>query len=75
MSQDVHIVQAIHEARVRGDLAALLPHLDPEFVAYESDALPYAGVYRGPEGFQQLFQKVTALFRLDLPVLAGDYSI
>lgn len=69
MSQDnVRIVQAVYEAGMRGDLAALFSHLDPECVAYESDALPYAGVYRGPEGFVQLFQKVTALFRLDLRV-------
>ena len=69
MSQDnVRIVHAIYEAGLRGDLATLLSHLDPEFVAYESDALPYGGVYRGPEGFAQLFQKITALFQLDLQV-------
>jgi hypothetical protein len=48
MSHDnVRIVQAVYGARGRGDLAALLPHLDPEFVAYESDALPYAGCPTG----------------------------
>lgn len=69
MSQDnVRIVQAVYEAGMRGDLPALLEHLDPEVVTYESDALPYAGVYRGHAGFVQLMERIFGLFRLDLRV-------
>lgn len=80
MSQDnVRIVQAVYDAGARGDLPALLAHVDPDFVGYESDALPYAGVYRGLEGFGQLLERIFRLFRVDIRadefVDAGDYVV
>ncbi len=69
MSQDnVRIVQEFYAAGARGDLPAMLALLAPGFVAYESDALPYGGVYRGSEGFIQLLQRVSSLFQLDFHV-------
>jgi ketosteroid isomerase-like protein len=69
MSQDnVRIVQDIYAAGLRGDLPAMLAHLAPDFVAYESDALPYSGVYRGPEGLTQLMQRVFGLFQMNIHV-------
>jgi ketosteroid isomerase-like protein len=80
MSQDnVRIVQAVYDAGARGDFAALLPHLDPEVVVRESDALPYAGEYHGPAGFVQLMAKISVLFRIDIRpdefVATGDRVI
>lgn len=77
MSQDnVRIVQTVHEAGARGDLPTVLAHVAPDFVGYESDALPYAGAYRGPEGFAQLLERIFGLFRVDIRadayVDAGD---
>jgi len=67
MSQDnVRIVQGFYEAGARGDLPAMLALLAPDFVAYESESLPFAGVYRGPEGFVQLLQRVSSLFHLEI---------
>ncbi len=69
MSQDnVRIVQRVYEAGARGDLPAMLAHLAADFVAYESDSLPFRGVYRGPEGFTQLLQRATRLFGLNIHV-------
>jgi ketosteroid isomerase-like protein len=80
MSQDnVRIVQTFYEAAGRGDLPAMLSLLAPEFVAYESDALPYAGEYRGSAGFVQLMERLFGLFRMDLRVDdfvdAGDHVV
>lgn len=69
MSQDnVRIVQGIYEAAARGDLPAMLAHLAPDLVVYESDALPFGGVYRGRESAMQLLQRVSGLFRLNIHV-------
>lgn len=69
MSQDnVRIVQSFYEAGARGDVPAMLALLAPDFVAYESDSLPFAGEYRGTEGFVQLLQRVSSLFHLDIHV-------
>jgi ketosteroid isomerase-like protein len=67
MSQDnVRIIQAVYEAGARGDLPAVLAHVAPDFVGYESEALPYAGVYRGPDGFAQLLGRIFDLFHVEL---------
>lgn len=69
MSQDnVRIVQGLYEAGARGDLPAMLARLARDFVAYESDALPFRGEYRGPEGFTQLLRRVSGLFHLNVHV-------
>lgn len=69
MSQDnVRIVQGVYEAGMRGDLPTMLEHVAPDFVAYESDALPFGGVYRGPEGLMQLLQRVSGLFHMNIHV-------
>lgn len=67
MSQDnVRIVRDFYEAGARGDLPAMLALLATDFVAYESDSLPFAGVYQGSQGFVQLLQTVSSLFHLDI---------
>lgn len=69
MSRDnVRIVQDLYEASARGELSAMLEHLAPDFIAHESDALPFGGVYRGPEGFTRLVQGVSGLFHLNTHV-------
>lgn len=67
MSRDnVRIVKSFYEAGARGDLPAMLALLAPDFVAYESDSLPFVGVYHGSEGFVQLLQQVSSIFHLDI---------
>lgn len=69
MSRDnVRIVQGLYEASARGELSAMLEHLAPDFTAHESDALPFGGVYCGPEGFTRLVQRVSGLFHLNTHV-------
>ena len=52
-------VQSMFAALAGGDLETLKSYLHPDVVVKEADCLPFAGVYRGPEGYLELVQKVT----------------
>lgn len=47
-------------ALAAGDFAAMAPMVDPDFVVYEADGLPYAGTYRGLDGWRKLSRAVVA---------------
>ena len=42
------------------DPAAIREVIAPDFVIHEDPGMPYGGVYRGPEGFEELIGKVWA---------------
>jgi len=49
----VEITKAGNPAAIRGIIA-------PDFVMHEDPGMPYGGVYRGPDGFEELLGKVWA---------------
>ncbi|WP_327194262.1 nuclear transport factor 2 family protein [Novosphingobium album (ex Hu et al. 2023)] len=54
-------VDRLYAATGVGDWEATAAMLSDDFVAYEADALPMAGAYRGTSGLQTLFQKVMGM--------------
>ncbi len=55
------LVERIYAAAGAGDWETANALLTEDFVAYESDALPMAGAYRGRTGLQDLFAKVMGI--------------
>ncbi len=55
---NLEIVEAIYHAVGQGDLATVLSYLDAGVTAHQAESLPYAGVYRGPAGFQQMGEAI-----------------
>lgn len=56
---NVEIVRSWESAMQRsydpgGDMPQVLAHLSPDIEVIEADSLPYAGTYRGHEGFRRL---------------------
>lgn len=62
--QHVQIVQSVYEAFNRGDIAAVLAAFDPQVELVEAESLPYAGVYRGHAGVQQMLVGLGAVWEL-----------
>ena len=60
------VVGAI-EAAMAGDMEGFTDSLHPEIEVHEPDYLPYGGIYRGKDGFLELFGKATAV--LDFPTM------
>lgn len=73
-------VDRLYATCALGDWETVATMLTDDFVAWEADAMPMAGAYRGKEGFQQLFARVmgmvdiVALDRTDL-ALGNDRAI
>ena len=67
-------VDRLYAATGMGDWEGTAAMLTDDFVAYEADALPMAGAYRGKNGLKDLYEKVmgmvdvVALDRSALPV-------
>jgi ketosteroid isomerase-like protein len=57
-SHNLQIVKMLYRVCGRGDWAAAAQYLSADLVIREADTLPFAGVYRGPEGMRQLLAKV-----------------
>jgi len=51
MTNPVDSVLLIYADVARGDLASVVARLSKDFVAEQNPALPFAGRWRGPEGF------------------------
>lgn len=63
MSQKLlEIVDTLYAALPQGNWDAYRAVIHPEFRVVESDALPYAGTFKGIEGFLQLIEKVFGMF-------------
>lgn len=54
-------VDRLYSATGMGDWESAAAMLTDDFVAYEAEALPMAGIYRGTSGLQHLFQKVMGM--------------
>ncbi|QIS08659.1 nuclear transport factor 2 family protein [Nocardia arthritidis] len=69
-------VRAAYDLLDSGDLEGFLELLDPEFVATQSDAVPWRGSYRGPEEAREMFGRVgkfaEATYRADEFIDGGE---
>lgn len=65
-SSPLQTVQAVYEAFRRRDLPALFNLLSSDIEITQSEELPWGGIYRGHEGAQQFFTKLTS--RIDSSV-------
>lgn len=52
-------LQAIFDAFVSGDMAAVDAGLHPDFEITEAPGVPYGGTYRGLDGWHRLVQNIT----------------
>ena len=74
------ILIQIHEDAAAGHLDKVTARMSPDLVIYEPDYLPYGGVYKGPEGFEEVMAKAAPLFdisglTLECIVADGDHVV
>ncbi|MGH8999611.1 MAG: nuclear transport factor 2 family protein [Acidimicrobiia bacterium] len=67
------LIQAIYDAAVAGDMAAVLERLADDVVIHEPAFLPYGGVYRGKEAFGDLLGKIAKTY--DMTKIRADYLV
>ncbi len=51
-------IEAMFAALAAGDIEKMKSYLHPDVVVTEADCLPYAGVYRGPDAYMELVNKL-----------------
>jgi uncharacterized protein len=61
-TKNARIVEAIFTALGAGDLAAAAAHFHSDVVIHEPPSLPYGGVFKGHEGFLDLFQRLATCY-------------
>ena len=71
-NRDQLAVRAFLEAFRNADLAAMEALLAPDFVLRQADGLPYAGVYRGVEGWRGLLHKFGQTWSSLVPALVAS---
>jgi ketosteroid isomerase-like protein len=54
------VVKNVLDLLARGELDEAMKFINDDFKCTEAASLPYAGVYRGPEGFKKLFALLSA---------------
>lgn len=57
--ENVEIVERLYDAFARRDVPEILSRLAPEVEITQSTALPWGGVYKGPEQFGLFFRNLT----------------
>jgi uncharacterized protein len=68
-------LQRFFTAVLAGDQAAQRSLIHPDFVLYEADGLPYAGMYRGTEGWFAAFGKIATTWadmKIEQKLLIGE---
>jgi len=61
MSQEnVQTIKQMYEAAGRNEMELALSALSENIIVYEQESLPYGGQYEGHDGFQKLFQNLSA---------------
>lgn len=68
-SKNLTAIETLYAAAGRGEMETVLEQLDPQIVVREQESLPYENIYRGHDGFKQLFadlNKVWADFSFSL---------
>ncbi|MGW2525221.1 nuclear transport factor 2 family protein [Streptomyces sp. NPDC001617] len=63
-AQQVEVVKGLFAAAARGDIEGIKNCLHPEFTIDQAIGTPYAGTYRGLEGFLEMFGILTSHFDL-----------
>ncbi len=48
----------------RASFATLAPYFSPDVVLYQSDALPYGGIWRGHAGLERFFTAMSAVWEV-----------
>jgi ketosteroid isomerase-like protein len=56
------IWRKVREAWTANDHATLARYVDPEMEIVEPDSLPYHGVFRGVEGYVELFRQISTVW-------------
>ena len=74
------LVQAVFDASAVKDWDTVKSYLHDDIQIFEADSLPYAGVFKGPEGFvalnQQVFNAWTdAKSKTDFLIADGDHVV
>jgi len=58
MGKALDVYYKMVEVMKAGDDEATRALIDPNFVMYEDESMPYGGIYRGPDGLMELIYKV-----------------
>jgi ketosteroid isomerase-like protein len=74
------IVQAVFDASAKQDWDTVKSYLHGEIEVIEAESLPYAGVFKGPDGFIALNQQVfdtwaDAASHIDHLIADGDHVV
>ncbi|HKY93011.1 MAG TPA: nuclear transport factor 2 family protein [Nevskiaceae bacterium] len=56
---NLELAQRFYEAIFSADLPFMRAHVTDDFCVVEADGLPYGGTWKGLDGFQRLFAKIT----------------
>jgi ketosteroid isomerase-like protein len=78
--QNIHVVRSLYAAFFRRDFVAIAQLVAPDLEISQSSELPWGGTYRGIDGLQQFFGKLTShLDNSALPIErfldAGDHVV
>jgi len=66
MGSNKEIYLQLQAAVLEGDFEKVRSYISEDFVMVEPDALPYAGTFKGPEGFVDVARKIRQSFEVDL---------
>lgn len=58
----IEITKQLYESAIAADWDSFKKHIHPDFTVIESEGMPYAGSYKGVEGFQELVHTVFNYF-------------
>jgi uncharacterized protein len=71
MSEQTQVVRDLYAAFERRDVAAVLRGFDSDIEVFQTEVLPWGGIYRGTMGAASFFQKLAAA--VDTTVTAEDF--
>ncbi len=60
------VIDQLFTKLTAGEIEAAMEFVHPDSVIDEPEGLPYAGLYKGPEGFVELLGKVTSLYGFEI---------
>jgi ketosteroid isomerase-like protein len=67
------IIFRFYELVVQGDIAGAEALVHPDFIGEEAASLPYAGTYKGLEGWRRLLANVGSVFTEFMPTV--EYAL
>ena len=60
------VIDQLFTKLTAGEIEAAMELIHPDNVIDEPEGLPYAGLYKGPQGFAELFGKVSSLYGFEI---------